>query len=72
MLGFLHKRVLGKCHPGVMAILPFARSDVQADCNSKVLHSFGDIFKLGFDSVRSLHTYISIIVFRKPWLTCHL
>ena len=43
MLGFLHKRVLGKCHPGVLAILPYAPSDVQADYHSKALHSYGEL-----------------------------
>jgi len=43
MLRFLHKRVLRKCHPGVMAILPSVRSDVRADCSSKAFHSFGDM-----------------------------
>ena len=61
MLGILHKRVLGKCHPGVMAILPFARIDDQADYNSKALDSFGDVvnFQVRFCQ-RSLFAYVHI------------
>ena len=39
MLGFLHKRVLGKCHPGVVAVLPLAPEDVQADYHTKAPHA---------------------------------
>ena len=43
MLGFLHKRALGKCHPGLCAILPFAAADVQADYHSRALHAYEDL-----------------------------
>jgi hypothetical protein len=61
ILGFLHKRVLGKCHPGVAAILAFARSDVQADYHSKALHSYGDLVNFQVRLwQRSLYGYVHI------------
>ena len=41
LLGLLHKRVLGKCHPGLCHILPFAQGP-ESDYHSKTLHSFAD------------------------------
>ena len=39
LLGLLHKRVLGKCHPGLNHILPFAQG-LDANYHSKALHPF--------------------------------
>ena len=41
LLGLLHKRMLGKCHPGLCHLLPFA-SGVDANYHSKALHPFAD------------------------------
>ena len=41
LLGLLHKRVLGKCHPGLCHILPFVQG-LEADYHSKALHPFAD------------------------------
>ena len=39
MLGFLHKRVLGNCHPLLVETFPFA-SGLDANYNSRALHPF--------------------------------
>ena len=60
LLGLLHKRVLGKCHPGLCHILPFAQG-LDADYHSKTLHPFAD--KQDFQARlyrRSLFAYILV------------
>ena len=60
LLGLLHKRVLGKCHPGLCHILPFAQG-LDADYHSKALHPFAD--KQDFQARlyrRSLFAYILV------------
>ena len=42
LLGLLHKRVLGKCHPGLAHVLPFAEG-LQADYHSKALYPYSDM-----------------------------
>ena len=42
LLGLLHKRVLGKYHPGLAHVLPFAEG-LQADYHSKALHPYSDM-----------------------------
>ena len=43
MLGFLHKRALGLCHPPIIAALPAADDHIAAGAfHNKALHSFDD------------------------------
>ena len=39
LLGFLHKRALGQCHPALCEALPFA-GDLDANYHTKALHPF--------------------------------
>jgi len=61
LLGFLHKRVLGQCHPLVCDALPFAAVELCSNYHNKALHPFtecvgcqGRLFN------RSLYAYILI------------
>ena len=59
MLGFLHKRTLGNCHPLLIDSFPFAVG-LDANYNSKALHPFTELVnyhsRLFFD--RSIYVYI--------------
>ena len=59
MLGFLHKRVLGNCHPLLIESFPFAVG-LDANYKSKALHPFTELVtyhsRLFFD--RSIYSYI--------------
>ena len=58
MFGFLHKRVLGICHPLLVEAFPFAVG-LDANYNSKALHPFTEEVNFHgrlFD--RSLYAYI--------------
>ena len=59
LLGFLHKRVLGACHPALVQALPFA-SGLIANFHDKALHPFsGEVLyqrRRLYD--RSLYSYI--------------
>ena len=60
MFGFLHKRVLGRCHPLLVEALPFA-SGLDANYNSKALHPFSELVSYqGRLYERSLYVHILI------------
>ena len=42
LLGFLHKRVLGQCHPALLTALPFAEG-LLANFHTKALYPFCDL-----------------------------
>jgi len=61
LLGFLHKRALGKCHPLVCDALPFAAAGLCSNYHSKALHPFTE--DVNYQSRlfnRSLYAYILI------------
>ena len=71
MLGFLHKRTLGLCHPSLRDLLPVAVG-LDADYHSKALDPFsGEVIFQRRLYERSLYAYILIDCRRRPW-TCRL
>ena len=66
LLGFLHKRVLGKCHPGLCIALPFAEG-LEADYHSRALHPRSDLVNHHARLYqRSLFAYILIYACPRP------
>ena len=58
LLGLLHKRVLGKCHPGLVHVLPFAEG-LDANYHNKALEPFADMQRYQARLyMRSLFAYI--------------
>ena len=60
LLGFLHKRVIGQCHPALLSALPLA-ADLQANYHTKALHPFCELRQYNDRLfMRSLFAYILI------------
>ena len=61
LLGFLHKRVLGECHPALCQALPFGPSDIAARYHTKHLDTFsGLVVRHARIYERSLYAYIRV------------
>ena len=58
ILGFLHKRVLHLCHPGLCALLPMSQAPL---IHNRTLHSFlGEVVSHHRLYFRSLYGYVNI------------
>ena len=61
LLGFLHKRVLGECHPALCQALPFGPNPIAARYHTKHLDSFsGLVVRHARLYERSLYAYIRV------------
>ena len=63
ILGFLHKRVLGKCHPALLALFPFDAGGSHG-YHDKPLESFFDQVR-GHRALYSNSIYMDVFVYKR-------
>ena len=63
MLGFLHKRVLGKCHPALFSVFPF-RTGATPGFHSRQLESFFDAVR-GHRALYNNSIFVYILIYNR-------